>query len=100
MPLSYELIAMKWPFGEIVCRLKVMLAITISLVEVQSIALVSISRYLDLTKSNIWKKLTNNKLGLPAILVTPWLFSAILLFLPWVPSMEVDFTWNCSAGGC
>ena len=100
MPLSYELIAMKWPFGEIVCRLKVMLVIMISIVEVQSIALVSISRYLDLTKNNLWRNWTNNKLGLPAILLTPWLLSSIILFLPWIPSMEVDFTWNCSAGGC
>ena len=100
MPLSYELIAMKWPFGEILCRLKVMLAIMISITEVQSISLVAISRYLDLKKSKLWKNWTNNKLSLLTILLTPWLLSSIILFLPWIPSMEVDFTWNCSAGGC
>ena len=67
-PLSYELIAMKWPFGKILCSAKVLFAIVLSLVESQSIALVAVSRYLDLTKSNMWIRWTDNNFSLTAIL--------------------------------
>ena len=99
-PLSYELIAMKWPFGKTLCSIKVMFAIVSSLVPAQSIALVALSRYFDLTQGNLWRKATRHTLGLTVILLTPWLLSSVLMFLPLIPSMEIAFTWDCFAGGC
>ena len=99
-PLSYELIAMRWPFGKAFCSLKVICAATISLVEVQTIALIAISRYLDLTKSSLWRRWTESNVGLTVSFLIPWILSLIVTVLPWVPSMEIAFTWNCFGGGC
>ena len=99
-PISYELLALRWPFGKLFCTLKVVFVIIIGATEPQLIAFISISRYFDLSKSELWERWTRNKFYLNLMLVTPWALSTIPVIPYFVPSMEVGFTWNCILGGC
>ena len=100
LPASYESLMREWPFGKTACSLKVILSQMLVLTESFSVAFISLSRCLDLTKSNAWRKVTGHKFFLFVMLIFPMVIALPSMIPYFIPSMEVTFGWNCAIGRC
>ena len=100
LPTSIEDFSNNWPFGKTSCVLEVIIGLTMQLTAPLSIALISVSRYLDLAKSKLWGKWTHNNLTLFITLLLPWLLSSIAIIPYFVPSMKLEFGWDCIGRAC
>ena len=99
-PLSYESLMKKWPFGKTCCVLKVILSQILALAEPFSVAFISLSRCLDLTKANAWRILTGHKVFLFVMLIVPLMIAVPTMMPYFIPSTQVTIGWNCAIGRC
>ena len=99
-PCGYQSLVEIWPFGVASCKAYALLDQILPLADHAALALISISRCLDLTSKSAWGSFSEKTSNLIFILVLSWLPSMPFILLYIIPSVELDAGWNCAAMKC
>ena len=90
-----------WPFGEISCKLFLLVDYTVTNVSVCTIILISLDRYWLLTKKLDYPKY-QTKTKSKVFIIFTWLFCFVffgILTFAWIPitgfAEEIEYDWNC-----
>lgn len=100
LPCGYMSLMRHWSFGTFLCKAYAIFAVILTITDQVSLALISISRCLDLTKTEFWRTCCEKKRNLCFIIFLAWLPSLPIVLSYFISSAGIEAGWNCKNGVC
>lgn len=101
LPQSFSFFINYWPFGTILKKASYTAGLITSVADLIAVASISISRCLDLTRTNFWQKCSDNWFALLLMLSFPWLLVIFMwTILVVLQPYGFEVGWDCVTGMC